>query len=100
MMSRSILVLCLVACASACAPQDDCDAMCSAAVERFGGCITDAGMEWGSAVGYTSEADFGDWCATWVWEQREVGNAEQCTTNLPVLEDGTCADYPGLWAAP
>ena len=99
MVLRPPLLLVLVL-APACAPPDMCDAMCDAALDRYGGCLADAGMEWGAGVGYTSEADFLNWCDTWVWEQRALDNAEQCATNLPVLTDGTCAEYPALWVTP
>lgn len=99
-MTRAHLLLALAIGLPGCAPDDDCDAMCDAALDRYAGCISDAGMEWGESVGYTSEADFLNWCTTWVWEQRALDNAEQCGTNLTILEGGACTDYPALWAAP
>ncbi len=82
----------------ACAPDDGCTSMCDAALDRYTTCITEAGLDWGEDVGYTSPADFGNWCETWVWEARQTGLSDTCAQKRTVFEDGTCADYYAAWA--
>lgn len=84
----------------ACAPADDCDAMCVAARERFSGCMEESGLEWGASVGYADAADYDDWCATYTWELRQLGRADACAERLPVFEGGTCDDYYDAWEEP
>jgi hypothetical protein len=84
----------------ACAPDDGCDAMCVAALDRYGGCIEEAGLTWGESVGYTSAADFTDWCETWVWEARQTGLATTCEEKRVTFTDGTCDDYYDAWTNP
>jgi hypothetical protein len=83
----------------ACAPPDECDAMCDAALDRYGACIEENGLEWGESVGYTSPADFTTWCETWTWEARQLDEAGSCVTKLATFEEGTCADYYAAWAS-
>jgi hypothetical protein len=82
-----------------CGSPDECPAMCAAARERYAGCIDAAGQAWGGdGVGYASAADYDDWCATWTWEVRELGEEAQCADKRPIFEDGTCEDYYDAWS--
>lgn len=82
----------------ACAP-DDCAAMCDAALVRFEACLEERGEAWGPEVGYTDAADYENWCATYTWELRQLGEADTCAEKLPMFEDGTCDDYDAAWSA-
>lgn len=85
----------LLACVS-----DACDAMCDAARERFAACLAEDDLEWGPGVGYADADDYDDWCATYAWELRQLGEADACAEKLPIFEEGTCDDYADAWAAP
>lgn len=82
----------------ACAPDDRCDAMCDAAKDRFEACLEEAGLEWGSSVGYEDPVDYANWCQTWAWEARQLGEADQCAAMETTFRDGTCAEYYDAWA--
>ena len=84
----------------ACTPSDDCDAMCGAALERFTSCLAEGGQSWGDGVGYADEADYEDWCSTWTWEQRQLGEAAACSEKLVAFEDGDCNGYYAAWSSP
>jgi hypothetical protein len=86
-----------------------CDSLCAVARPAFEACLTEWGGSWGLAFGYSDAADYDDWCATWVFEQRQLAaTAEDPTTaeaqldqrciDLDVLlTEGPCSDYWGLW---
>lgn len=78
-----------------CAPPDACDVMCDAALVRYEGCMEEQGLEWGN--NFADEADFHDWCDTWSWEQRQLGEEGRCEDMTPVFEDGTCAEWFDAW---
>lgn len=84
----------------ACDPPDACVPMCVAARERFAACLEEEGLEWGPAVGYADAADYDDWCATWAWELRQLGQADTCAARIPTFETGTCDDYHAAWETP
>jgi hypothetical protein len=86
------VTLLLLACA-----RDACDAMCDAALDRFAACLEEDGLQWGESVGYTSPTDFANWCATWTWEARQLGEADTCDERLATFESGDCDDYRGAW---
>jgi hypothetical protein len=73
--------------------------MCGAARSRFEACLDASGLEWGASVGYTDAEDYDDWCATYSWELRQLGEAATCAEKLPVFEEGTCDDYYDAWAS-
>lgn len=83
----------------ACAP-DDCDALCDAALVRFEACLAERGETWGPSVGYTDAADYANWCATYAWELRQLGEADTCAETRTTLEGGTCEDAAAAWSTP
>lgn len=82
----------------ACAPDDRCEAMCDAALSRFEVCLGEGGLEWGASVGYQGPADYQNWCETWTWEVRQLGEQDQCATKEAVFADGTCEEYYAAWS--
>ena len=91
--------LALVALFSGCASLegDACAGMCDAALARFESCMDESGLEYGASVGYTDAVDYADWCDTWTWELRQLGQAASCDARRVVFEDGTCDDYLDVW---
>lgn len=83
----------------ACSP-DACDAMCDAALVRYEACLAEWGLEWGASVGYADASDYRNWCDTWSWEARQLGEADQCEEVRTALLEGTCDDYPDAWSEP
>lgn len=71
--------------------------MCAAALDRFEGCMEASGLEWGSMVGYADAADYRNWCETWTWEARQLGEAASCAEKLDTFREGTCDDYYATW---
>ncbi len=96
----------LAGCASS---SPSCDSVCGVARPAFEACLVEWGGTWGATFGYTDAADYDDWCATWVFEQRqlaataeEAGEAEallddRCIALEQSLAEGPCSDYWGLW---
>ena len=100
----------LLALLLACLPAaDPCDAMCAAAADREGACLSDEGLDW-SAAGYADSTDFEDACGTWAWEQRKLARdagissaavTATCEARQAVFQDGSCDDAAGVdWNAP
>ena len=92
------------------APEDPCTAMCAAAADLYGGCLSSWGADW-EAAAYEDEADFLDACATWAWEERQleaeaghVGSVDTVCEERErqfAAEDATCDDFTSLdWSAP
>lgn len=81
-----------------CADADDCARMCTAARSRFEGCLQESGSTWGTSVGYESALDYDNWCETFSWELRELGQADTCTDRLALVEAGNCTEYYDAWA--
>jgi hypothetical protein len=79
-----------------CPAQDDCAAMCDAAEGRYESCMAERGLAWGDA--YEDEQDYRNWCDTWAWEARQLGEADRCAAMLPAMEEGTCEDYDAAWS--
>ncbi|GDX80038.1 hypothetical protein LBMAG42_18490 [Deltaproteobacteria bacterium] len=97
----------LLGCATA---PDPCVAMCEAAADLYGGCLSTWGADW-EAAAYADEDDFLDACATWSWEQRqlEVEAGQEGATDavceeraaLFAAEEATCDDYTTIdWNTP
>ena len=83
----------------ACAPDDDCAAMCDAALSGLESCLAAEGREW-EGSGWESPEDFANWCDTWSWEQRQLGQEATCAEKLPELRDGDCDAFYAAWATP
>ncbi len=106
-MRSCIGALVLLGASSGCAPADACAEMCTAALDRFQTCIEADGRTWGDSVGYADPADYENGCDTFVWELRELGQADSCATRLAVFrgseaEDGAngdaaCVEYYSAW---
>ena len=94
---RVILLMWVMGCAQA---TDPCDAMCTAAAQLYGSCLSDWDADW-TAAGYSDESDFIDACDTWAWEMRllesEHGGAgavdATCSERTVQFSDGTCSDF-------
>lgn len=84
----------------ACAPADSCAAMCDAALARYSTCLEERGLSWGPQVGYDGPEDYANWCDTWAWEQRQLGEEAVCDDKLPTFRDGDCDAYYAAWATP
>lgn len=100
-MSRPALVALLLLglpLAGGCAAPDVCAELCTAARDRFEGCLEAGGLTWGASVGYESAADYDNWCDTFAWELRELGQADTCAERQALVEGGTCSDYYDAWA--
>jgi len=78
-------------------PDDGCQELCVAAEEKFSSCLEENGTDWGTSVGFTSPADFQDWCATYTWEERELGRGELCDDRQEVIDGGDCAAWYTAW---
>ena len=86
-----------------------CDSVCGVARPAFEACLVEWGGTWGATFGYTDAVDYDDWCATWVFEQRQLAataddsaEAEElldarCLALEESLAEGPCSDYWGLW---
>lgn len=83
---------------AACAAPDVCTEMCTAAGDRFDACLVEGGVTWGASVGYESAADYDNWCDTYAWELRELGQDYTCADRQTLIEEGSCADYYEAWA--
>lgn len=81
-----------------CAPADRCDAMCDAALARFSACMEERGLTWGASVGYADAEDYANWCDTWAWEQRQLGEEAVCEEREATFRDGDCDAYYAAWA--
>ncbi len=79
-----------------CAAQEACADMCEAAETRIGGCLEDQGIAW-TDVGWQDPADFRAFCATWMEEARALGELDRCPEMTKLLEEGSCADWPGVF---
>lgn len=79
-----------------CAPDDGCAATCDVALARYEACLPEWGLEWG--VAYEDAADFRNWCDTWAWEQRQLGQADRCAEVTGALEDADCMGYAAAWS--
>ncbi|MDP2306922.1 MAG: hypothetical protein Q8P18_12935 [Pseudomonadota bacterium] len=104
-MSRAALLLALLALVATvvfgpagCAPSDVCAELCTAARDRYEGCLEAGGLTWGASVGYESAAEYDDWCETFSWELRELGQADSCGDRLALVEGGECSEYYDAWA--
>lgn len=80
-----------------CAGSDPCATLCASAKEKFVGCLQEREADWGTSVGFTSEADFDDWCATFVWEEQLLDRGAQCPAREAIVTDGTCDDWYTAW---
>jgi hypothetical protein len=94
---RPLLALAAGIVLAGCASSDACPAMCDAARDRFAACLEESGLEWGASVGYEDANDYDNWCGTYTWELRQLGEADSCAERLPVFTDGTCDDYYDAW---
>jgi hypothetical protein len=70
--------------------------MCETAEARIGGCLEEQDMGW-TAVGWKDSEDFQAFCATWVEEARALGDMDRCPEMTAILEEGSCADWPGVF---
>lgn len=61
--------------------------------------MSEDGDTWGDTVGYADRADYANWCATWTWEQQQLGETEVCAENLETFETGDCDAYDAAWSA-
>lgn len=94
------MLILLLACAAA---PDPCDAMCDAAMQRAGVCLSEQGLSWVNA-GYDDEAAWLDACATWAWEMRvleaDAGEAgavdDTCETRADLFSEGDCDDWSAV----
>jgi hypothetical protein len=98
--------LSLVGCASS---SPSCGSLCGVARPAFESCLEEWGGSWGSAFGYSDASDYDEWCATWVFEQRQLAGAaedpgaaeaaldDRCIALDLALVEGPCSDYWGLW---
>lgn len=88
---------------------DPCEAMCLAAAELYGGCLTSWDLDW-SAAGYNDEAAFLESCRTWAWQGRileedagEKGRIDALCEDRAALfsaDTATCEDFTDLdWSA-
>jgi hypothetical protein len=41
--------------------------------------------------------DYLDWCGTYVWELRQLGQADTCDTRLDALSAGGCDGHTAAW---
>lgn len=82
----------------ACAPPDACDALCDASLDAFSACLYARGQDWGPDVGYEDAADYADWCATYTWELRQLGESDTCDARLDALAEGGCDGHAAAWA--
>lgn len=57
--------------------------------------MAERGLAWGDA--YADAADYQDWCQTWAWEARELGEAERCEAMESAFTDGDCEAYDNAW---
>lgn len=92
--------VCAVVATPACAllaPTDACDTLCVHAQSKFESCLEDNGLEWGTSVGFTSELDFVDWCATYAWEERQLDGGAQCAARQAIIDGGDCAAWYTAW---
>ena len=48
---------CLAAAAGGCVPAPACDGVCEVALDRYGTCLGEWGLDWGPTVGYTDPDD-------------------------------------------
>jgi hypothetical protein len=80
-----------------CAPDDACAQMCDAALDSFEGCLDERGTEWGASVGYSSPADYRNWCETYSWELRQLGEVDQCAQLRDAVTGVDCAGYASAW---
>ena len=76
---------------------DGCEQLCARAEEKFSSCLDEGGTSWGTSVGFTSEADFANWCSTFTWEEEELGRADQCDERQAVIDEGDCAAWYTAW---
>ncbi len=95
---RAHAVLSLWVLSLGCAPREDpCETLCVHAEEKFSACLAESGLEWGASVGFTSAADFQDWCDTYVWEEQELGREGWCDDRQAIIDDGDCAAWYTAW---
>jgi hypothetical protein len=84
--------------ALSCAADDPCDTLCDVSLDAFSSCLDENGQEWGEHVGYLDPDDYLDWCDTYVWELRQLGQSDTCDTRLDALAAGGCAGHAAAWA--
>ena len=86
---------------SGCAPDDSCASLCAHAHSKFASCLEERDAEWGTSVGFSSAADFDDWCSTFVWEERELGTSASgeltCADRQAIIDDGDCSAWYTAW---
>lgn len=92
-----------------CGTPDECDELCDAALVTVEACLDEWGLHWGESFGYLGPDDHANWCATFIGEQLELGQArwgateghervtEACIDQATLLEDRSCTDYAVSW---
>lgn len=81
------MILLLLACTG-----DACTEMCDAALVDFEGCLAENGLEWGVSVGYADADDYLNWCDTYSWELRQLGEESTCASRRTILREASCSD--------
>jgi len=108
-MRRGVEVAALVLVVLGCGPPPECDDLCASALDTVEACLDEWGLQWGESFGYLGPDDHANWCATFVAEQLELGQArwgaqdgrertaEACDAQSGMLEQAACDEYADSW---